>query len=63
MKTIEITVAADGQSLVETRGFAGHECRHASQFVEAALGKAVADRPTAEMFRTANSTIAAEQRT
>src|SRR5262249_16711073 len=38
MKTIEIIVDAKGQSRVETKGFAGSECREASRFLEQALG-------------------------
>ena len=33
MKTIEIIVAPDGKSRVETKGFTGSECREASRFV------------------------------
>jgi len=38
-RTIEITVATDGQTRVETRGFSGAGCREASRFIETALGK------------------------
>jgi len=38
-QTIEIIVAPDGTSRVETKGFTGSECREASQFIEQALGK------------------------
>jgi hypothetical protein len=38
-KTIEIIVAPNGQSRVETKGFTGAECRQASQFIEQALGR------------------------
>ena len=38
MKTIEIIVAPNGQSKVETKGFTGSECREASRFIEQALG-------------------------
>lgn len=38
-KTIEIIVAPDGKSRVETKGFTGGECREASQFIEQALGQ------------------------
>ncbi len=34
MKTIELIVAADGSSRVETKGFAGSECQSASRFLE-----------------------------
>ena len=38
MKTIEIIVSSTGQTQVETKGFAGSECRDASRFLEEALG-------------------------
>jgi hypothetical protein len=38
-KVIEIVVAPNGQSRVETKGFVGSECRQASLFIEQALGQ------------------------
>ena len=52
MKTIEITVDPKGQSKVETKGFAGGECREASRFVEQALGTRSAEALTAEFYQT-----------
>ena len=51
MKTIEITVDPKGQSKVQTRGFAGGECREASRFVEQALGTRSAETLTAEFYQ------------
>ena len=51
MKTIEITVDPKGQSRVETKGFAGGECREASRFVEQALGTRSAETLTAEFHQ------------
>lgn len=45
---IEITVATDGQTRVETRGFSGAGCREASRFIETALGKRTEEQLTAE---------------
>ncbi len=44
MKTIEITVAPNGQAKVETKGFTGAQCREASRFVETALGKVTGEQ-------------------
>ena len=55
MKTIEIIVAPDGQTRVETRGFTGSECRQASQFVEQAIGRQTDERLKAEFYQTASS--------
>ena len=51
MKTIEITVDARGETKVETRGFAGGECREASRFLEQALGTRSAETLTAEFHQ------------
>jgi hypothetical protein len=51
VKIIEITVDPKGQSRVETKGFAGAECREASRFVERALGRATAEILTAEFHQ------------
>ena len=37
-RIIEIIVAPDGSSRLETKGFAGSSCLVASRFLEAALG-------------------------
>ena len=39
MKIIEIIIAPNGQSTVETKGFTGTECRDASRFIEQAIGQ------------------------
>lgn len=52
-RTIEITVAKDGQTTVETRGFAGSSCRHASEFIEKALGQKVDEQLKPEFYSTA----------
>jgi hypothetical protein len=50
VKTIEITVSPTGETKVETRGFAGGECREASRFLEQALGRRTAETVTAEFY-------------
>jgi len=49
-KAIEITVAPTGETRVETKGFAGGECREASKFMEEALGKRGQERMTSEFY-------------
>ena len=51
MRIIEITVDPRGQSKVETKGFAGGDCREASRFVEQALGTRSAEALTAEFHQ------------
>ncbi|WP_164104194.1 DUF2997 domain-containing protein [Candidatus Laterigemmans baculatus] len=54
MKTIEIIVAPDGSSRLETKGFSGSECREASRLLEQAIGAKESDTPTAEMHQAAS---------
>ena len=53
MKTIEITVSPKGETSVQTKGFAGGECRQASEFLEKALGQRTGEQLTAEFHQQA----------
>lgn len=57
MKTIELVVSPQGETVVQTKGFVGSTCREASQFLEQALGRRTTEQLTAEFHQTA----AAEQ--
>lgn len=61
MKVIEITVRPDGQTKVESKGFAGPECRQASEFLEKALGRRTGEQLTAEFHQAANTQAAQQQ--
>ncbi|MDA7910051.1 DUF2997 domain-containing protein [bacterium] len=50
-KIIEIIVAPNGQTKVETKGFTGNQCRQASKFIEQALGKRTDEKLTAEFHQ------------
>jgi len=50
-KVIEIVVDPKGEATVQTKGFAGAECREASRFVEQALGQKTAETLTAEFHQ------------
>ncbi len=52
MKTIEVIVSPNGQTRLETKGFAGSQCRDASKLLESALGKTTEERLTAEYHQT-----------
>lgn len=54
-KTIEIIVAPNGQTRVETKGFVGSDCRLASQFIERALGQQTDELLKAEFYQTETS--------
>jgi len=49
-KTIELIVAPDGTSKIETKGFAGADCQQASHFLETALGLRHSEQLTAEFY-------------
>jgi len=53
MKTIEVIVRPDGKVQVETKGFAGSECRQASAKLEQALGLKSSEHVTAEFHHQA----------
>jgi len=55
-KTIEIVVSPQGQAKIETKGFAGAECREASRFLEKALGKQAVEQLTAEFHQVSTTT-------
>ena len=48
MKTIEVIVALNGETRIETKGFSGDSCREASHWIESALGLRLAESRTAE---------------
>ncbi len=48
MKTIEVIISPSGESRLETRGYAGSECKDASRALESALGKSTTESLTAE---------------
>lgn len=47
-KLIEIIVAPNGETRIETKGFTGAACRDASRLIEQALGEQTAETLTAE---------------
>ena len=50
MKTITVTVAKDGSTKVETKGFTGSSCQAASEFLEKALGARQSEKLTGEFY-------------
>jgi len=50
MKTIEIIVASNGQTSIQTKGFTGSECRQASEFIKTALGRQSREQLTSEFY-------------
>ena len=54
-QTIEVVVAPNGETRVETRGFTGASCRTASEFIERALGTSTSERLKPEFHQTTQS--------
>ena len=54
-RTIEIIVSPQGETKLETKGFAGGSCREASRRLEQALGKAASEQLTPEFYAQATS--------
>ncbi len=50
-KIIEMIVSPTGETRVETKGFAGEDCREASKSLEAALGIRTTEQMTAEFHQ------------
>ncbi|MCA9123920.1 MAG: DUF2997 domain-containing protein [Planctomycetaceae bacterium] len=55
MKVIEIVVATDGSTRIETKGFQGAECQQASRLLETALGRRTGEALTAEYHEVAGA--------
>jgi hypothetical protein len=52
-RIIEVTVSPQGETTVQTRGYAGADCLRASKFLEQALGVTTADARTSEFYQAA----------
>jgi hypothetical protein len=63
VRTIEVIVSPQGEIRVETKGFAGGECREASQFIEKAMGQRTSEQLTAEFHQQAIKHQANQQAT
>ncbi len=51
MRIIEIIVSPQGETRLETKGFAGTSCQHASRLIENALGEKLSYQPTTERYQ------------
>lgn len=61
-RTIEVIVSPQGETKIETRGFAGSSCQSASRLLEQALGTRAAERLTAEFYQPAVQTQPLQQK-
>jgi hypothetical protein len=49
-RIIEVVVSPTGQTTVQTKGYSGSECLHASSWLEKALGIVTTDQKTGEYY-------------
>ena len=61
-RTIEIIVAPDGKTTVQTRGFVGSSCQDASRFIEQALGQRTSEQRTGEFHQPEHTQENQQQR-
>lgn len=54
-RTIEIIVSSQGETKLETKGFAGSTCREASRLLEQALGTTASEQLTPEFYAQAST--------
>src|SRR5262245_17396957 len=54
-RIIEVTVSPQGETTIQTKGYAGSDCLQASKWLEQVLGIATADRRTAEFYQSAQT--------
>jgi hypothetical protein len=61
-RIIEVVVSPTGETIVQTKGYAGADCLQASRFLEQALGVATADTKTAEFYAAAGNEQQVQQK-
>ena len=62
-KTIEVIISPQGETKIETKGFAGAECQQASEFLEKALGQRQAEQLTSEFHQVVTAALPNRQQT
>ena len=60
-KIIEIIIAPNGQTKIETKGFTGSECRDASRLMAQALGLQASEVLKAEFHQSASAQQSLQQ--
>ena len=50
-RIIEVVISPQGETTIQTKGFAGSDCLQASKFLEDALGVNVAEHKTGEFYQ------------
>ena len=60
-RMIEVTVSPQGDTSIQTKGYAGAGCLQASKFLELALGVVTNEAKTGEFYQAAPSELRVEQ--
>lgn len=60
-RIIEVIVSPAGETSIQTKGYTGSECFHASRFIEEALGVKSTDRPTSEFYSSLTQPVEVQQ--
>jgi Protein of unknown function (DUF2997) len=55
-RMIEVIVSPQGETTLQTKGYAGSDCLAASSFLERALGVTASDTRTAEFYQSTSLT-------
>lgn len=59
MKTVTISISAEGETTIAVKGVTGPSCLDLTRAIEQAIGRPVSDEPTSDMYRPAVSAGAA----
>jgi hypothetical protein len=51
-RLIEVIVSPQGETTVQSKGYAGSDCLQATKFLEQALGTVTSDQKTTEFFQS-----------
>ena len=62
-KSIVVIISPQGETKIETKGFAGTECQQASEFLEKALGQRQSEQLTAEFYQGVTAALSNRQQT
>jgi hypothetical protein len=54
-RIIEVIVSPQGETTLQTKGYAGSDCLQASKFLEQSLGVVTNDQKTAEFYQVENA--------
>jgi hypothetical protein len=62
-RTIDVIVSPQGETKIETKGFAGSECLQATTSLEKALGQRQAEQLTSEFHQVVTAALPNRQQT